>query len=100
MSVVLNIANLIQILTCLTTLLCLSFFFLAMGSTSLLTNRLHSLDMPPDVRNTLYSGGKFFFHIQHSPSTHVKKVLIKVLGLRHTSDLLNLKIHLIFILYK
>ena len=52
MSVVLNIANLIVVLTCLTTSQYLSFLFLAMRSATLFRNRLHSLDMPPVVRNT------------------------------------------------
>ena len=51
-SVVLSIANLILVRTCLTTSQYLSFLFLAMRSAYLLTNCLHSLDIPPDVRNT------------------------------------------------
>ena len=49
---VLNIANVILVLKCLTTLQYLSFLFLAMRSATLFTNCLHSLDMPPVVRNT------------------------------------------------
>ena len=51
-SVVLSIANLNLILTCLTTSQYLSFLFLAMRSANLLVNCLHSFDKPPDVRNT------------------------------------------------
>ena len=51
-SVVLSIANLILVLTCLTSLQYLSFLFLAMRSANLMTNCLHSFDIPPDVRNT------------------------------------------------
>ena len=50
--VVLSMANLILVLTCLTTSQYLSFLFLAMRSANLLTNCLHSFDIPPDVRNT------------------------------------------------
>ena len=52
MSVVLSIANLNLVLTCLTTSQYLSFLFLAMRSANLLINCLHSFDIPPDVRNT------------------------------------------------
>ena len=58
MSVVLNIANLILVLTCLTTSQYLSFLFLAMRSTTLFTNRLHSLDMPPESGCEKYSRGE------------------------------------------
>ena len=68
MSVVRNIANLILVLTCLTTSQYLSFLFLAMRSATLFTNRLHSLDMPPDVRNT--AGVKVAFFTFNTPSTH------------------------------
>ena len=51
-SVVLSIANLNLVLTCLTTSQYLSFLFLAMRSANLLINCLHSFDIPPDVRNT------------------------------------------------
>ena len=50
--VVLCIAKRILILTFLTTSQYLSFLFLAMRSANLLTNWLHSFDIPPDVRNT------------------------------------------------
>ena len=50
--VVLSVANLIFVLTCLTPSQYLSFLFLAMRSANLLTNCLHSFDIPPDVRNT------------------------------------------------
>ena len=50
--VILSTANLILVLTCLTTSQYLSFLFLAMRSANLLTNCLHSFDIPPDVRNT------------------------------------------------
>ena len=51
-SVVLSIANLNLVLTCLTTSQYLSFLLLAMRSANLLINCLHSFDIPPDVRNT------------------------------------------------
>ena len=51
-----NIVNLILVLICLTTSQYFSFLFLAMRSATLFTNRLHSLDMLPVVRNT--AGGE------------------------------------------
>ena len=53
MSVVLNIANLILVLTCLTTSQYLSFLFLVMRSATLFANCLHSLDMPLYVQHSL-----------------------------------------------
>ena len=67
MSVVLNIANLILVLTCLPTSQYLYFLFLAMRSATLFANHLYSLDMPPVVRNTAgvkTKGG--LLHIQHT----------------------------------
>ena len=49
----LTLRCLILVLTCLITPQYLSFLFLAMRSATLFTNRLHSLDMPPVVRNSV-----------------------------------------------